>query len=72
MGGALGRTGMVLPNLRWGRSMHPSPNISRSSVIGSVEKYELTKKRVKKEFFSEIEVFHQGKGHICYRLDFRQ
>jgi len=32
-------------NLRWGQPMHPSPNIWRSSVIGSVTKYELTKKR---------------------------
>ena len=46
--------------------MHPSPNISKRSVIGCVAKYELTKKGVglMDEFFSEIEIFHQEKGHI--------
>src|SRR6218665_1673561 len=51
--------------------MHPSPNISRSSVIGSVEKYEKTKKDVKEDFFSkQIDVSRQEKrGHICYISD---
>jgi len=54
--------------------MHPYPDISRSSVAVSVAKCELTKKCIglKEEFFSEIEVFRQGKGHICYISDFRQ
>jgi len=38
--------------------MHPSPNISRSSVIGGVGKYELRKKGMIKEFASEIEVIY--------------
>ena len=41
------------------------PNISRSSVIGCVAKYELTGKGVMKEIFSEIGVFRQGKRVIC-------
>lgn len=52
-------------NLTWGRSIHPSPNISRNSVI---------KKGVMKEFLTEIEVFCEGKGdiHVCYVSDFRK
>ena len=50
------------------------PNILRSSVIGCVAKYELTKKRCYEGMFcSEIEVFRKEKGHICYIIeDFRQ
>ena len=44
-----------------------SPNILRSSVIGCVSKYEPTKKRCHEGMFcSEIEVFWQEKGHMCY------
>jgi len=44
-----------------------SPNISLSSVIGCVTKYELTKKRCHEGLFcSEVEVFRQEKGHILY------
>ena len=63
------------PNLRFGggRPMYPSPNISRSSVIGCVTKYEVT---IIEELFlifcSEIEVFRQEKGHIYMLSDFRQ
>jgi len=53
--------------------MHPLPsNILRSSVIGSVAKYEHTKNGVKEEFFSEIDVFRKVKGHICYISYVRQ
>jgi len=53
MGGDLGGTGGTVPkNFEvGGRPMHPSPNIWRSSVIGSVAKYEQTKKGVKEEIF---------------------
>ena len=44
--------------------MHPSPNILRSTVIGCEAKYELNKRGLKEEFFSEIEAFGQEKGHI--------
>jgi len=45
--------------------VHPSPNISRSSVVGCVAKYELTKKRCNDGMFSsEIEVF--GKKRVIY------
>jgi len=71
MGGDLGRTGGTVPqNLRWGDGpcILP-PNILRSTVIGCEAKYELTKKGVKEEFLSEMEVFGedlgQEKGHIC-------
>jgi len=37
--------------------MHPTPNISRSSVVGCAKLYELKKKGVIKELSSEIEVF---------------
>jgi len=43
MGGDLGGTGGTVPQiLGGGRPMHPSSNISRSSVIGCVWKYERT------------------------------
>src|SRR6218665_4000416 len=46
MGGDLGGLKVRFPpNLRWGWRMHLPPNISRSSVIGCVSKYELTKTR---------------------------
>ena len=59
MGGDLGGWGDGPPhNLRWeGRSMHPPPNILRSSVVGCVRKYEQSKKGAIKELFSEILVF---------------
>jgi len=44
--------------------MNPSPNISKSNVIGCEAKYELSKKR-SQGFLSEIEVF--GKyNHIMW------
>ena|SRR6218665_1721963 len=62
-GRRLGGTGGTVPqNLRWGTDgpcIRPS-NILRSSVIGCVAKYELTKS-VLEEFLSEIEVFRQEK-----------
>ena len=43
------------------------PKISKSSLIGCVAKYELTKKRCHEGMFCcEIEVFRQEKGNICY------
>src|SRR6218665_1816062 len=46
-GGDLGGDwGTVPPNLRWGRPMHPSPNILRNSVVGCARKYEQSKKCV--------------------------
>jgi len=52
MGGDLGELGDGPPSLRWGgRPMHPSPNSSRSSVIGCARKYELTKSGVMEDFF---------------------
>ena len=63
MGGDLGALGGTVPPKKLkvgGRPMHPSPNISKISVIGCVSKYELTKK-------SETEVFRQEKG--SYMLD---
>ena len=72
MDGYLGGLGGRFPqNLRWGRPMHPSTSciISRSSVIGCVRKYELSKKRCNGEFFcSEIEVFRQERGHVICRI----
>src|SRR6218665_1931678 len=59
MGGDLGGRleGSSPKNLRWGRPMHPSPNISRSSVIGCVAKYKLTKRRCNGVIFcSEIQI----------------
>jgi len=47
--------------------MHPSPNISRSTVIGCEAKYELSKKKVSRRNFSEIEVFGEEKGYIRVR-----
>jgi len=45
--------------------MHSSPNISRSSVIGCIAKYELTKKRCHEGMLcSETEVF--GKKRVIY------
>ena len=41
--------------------MHPSSNVSRSSFIGHVSKYELTKKVQWRNIFSEIEGFQTGK-----------
>src|SRR6218665_1156371 len=42
-------------------------NISRSSVIRCMAKCELTNKRCHEGMFcSEIEVFRQENGHICY------
>jgi len=53
MGGDLGGTGGTVPqkHFRW-RTAHVSvsPNISRSSIIGCVRNYELSKKGVIKEF----------------------
>jgi len=46
--------------------MHPAPNILRSSVIGCVAKYELTNKTVMEEFFVNLEIIREGKGHIRY------
>src|SRR6218665_2492092 len=67
MGGNLGGTGgTVLQNLRWGgRPMQSSPNISRSSVFGSVAKYEATKKGVKEETFRR---FSSRKGRHMIRV----
>src|SRR6218665_2605376 len=51
-----------------GRPMHPSPNISRSNVIGCVVKYELNKKNRCHEgmFCFQIEVFrHKRVIIIC-------
>ncbi len=60
-------------NLRWGRPMHPSPNIWRSSVIGCAAKYELTKKGVMKECFVLKQRFFVKKRVIyVYISDFRQ
>jgi len=63
MGGDLGGTGGRSPKI-WGGDgpcIRPS-NILRSTVIGCVEKYELTKKRCQGGIFlSEIEVFGQEK-----------
>jgi len=52
MGGDLGELGDGPPKkLRWGTAhVFIPPNISRSSVIGCVAKYELTKKGVMEEF----------------------
>ena len=48
------------------------PNISRSSVIGCVAKYELTKKRCHEGMFcSEMEVFLPRKGsYMLYNMRF--
>ena len=50
-------------NLGWGDGpcIRP-PNILISSVVGCAQKYEQRKKRVIKEFFSEIVVFLVEKG----------
>ena len=75
MGGDLGGTGgTVSPKFEvGGRPMYPSPNISRSTVIGCEAKYELTKTRSQGRIFcSVIEVLGQENGHICYISDFRQ
>ena len=40
------------------------PNILRSTVIGCEAKYELTKKGVMEEYFSEIEAFGKETSHI--------
>ena len=70
MGGDLGGLGDgPLKNFRWGtaHASVPLSNISRSSVIGCVRKYELSKKGVIKEFFSELDVFlWSRKVYICY------
>src|SRR6218665_3075532 len=50
-------------NVRWGKA-HASVthNILRSSVVGSAQKYEKSKKVSSKELFSEIGVFLVKKG----------
>ena len=46
-----------------------SPNIWRCSVIGSVAKYEQTKKGVKEEIFYEINVFvKKGVIFLIYQM----
>ena len=69
VGGDLGGLGEGPPqNLRsGGRPMYPPPNISRSSVIGCVWKYELSKKKCDDGIFcSEIEIFLVKKGPFNY------
>jgi len=69
MGGDLGGLGGMVPpknKLRWGdgQCIRP-PNIFRSSVIGCVWKYELSKTWCHEGiFYSETEVFRKEKGHI--------
>ena len=64
MGGDLGGAVPQKPEAE-GRPMHSSPNISRSSVIGCIAKYELTKKRCHEGMLcSETEVF--GKKRVIY------
>src|SRR6218665_1942925 len=64
--------------LKWGTAHASLPNISRSSFIGCVTKYELTKRYKGGIFCFEIEVFREEKVHtcICYIIccisDFRQ
>src|SRR6218665_2742803 len=45
--------------------MHPSPDILRSSVIGCVSKYEVTKKRCREGMFCSERDFSARKGS-CY------
>ena len=76
MGGDLGATGGTVPpkfEVGDGPCIR-HPNILRSSVIGCVFKYERTKKRYHEGMFcSEIEIFRQEKGHICFiRSDLQQ
>jgi len=62
MGGDLGDWGDGPPKFEVGGTpMHsPPPNISRSSVIGCVVKYEVTKRKCHEGmFYSEIEVSRQ-------------
>ena len=72
MGGDLGGLGDGPPKFGVGTAnASVSPNISRSSVIGCVWKYELSKKRCHEEIFcSEIEVFRKQKGHknVIYQI----
>jgi len=50
--------------------MHPSPNVSRSSVIGCEAKYELSKKKVsRRNFCSVIQVFDQERDYIIIRFE---
>ena len=65
MGGDLGGLGGRSPqNLRWGTAHAFAPfNILRSSVIGCVRKYEVSKKGVTKDFFRNRAL---RKGHNVY------
>jgi len=67
-GGDLGDWGKRCPNIwGWGRPMHPSPNILRSSVIGCVEMYELIESKCNGGIFCyEMVVSCQEKGHFLY------
>ena len=68
MGGDLGGLGDAPPKFEVGTVHASAPNILRSSVIGSVGKYEQTKKGVKVPqggHFSEIEVF-SVKNRVTY------
>jgi len=59
-----GTGGTVPPYLKWGDGPCIRPP---SSVIGSVTKYELSKKWFQGgNFCSELDVLRQEKGHICY------
>src|SRR6218665_268899 len=63
----LGAGGTVSQNLRWDGPSIRSPNISRSSVIGCVAKYELTNTRCHEGMFcSERRGFRQENGLMCY------
>jgi len=68
MGGDLGGVRGTVPTkfeVGDGPCIRP-PNISKSSVIGCVSKYEVTEKGVMKEHFVNIEDFWQERGHIYY------
>jgi len=67
MGGDLGGLGDASLNLRWGTAYASIPPIFREIVLEETwESTNWLKNGVKKKIFSEIEVFRQEKGHICY------